>query len=232
MKRQSNCRAFTLIELLVVIAIIAILASMLLPALNKARDKAKSIKCTNNLKQISMGMLLYTQESDDFLPSYDYQAGPQRFWWGNAASMIDSSITDWGKFISKEPQFFRCPSLVEYGWGAQDLSYGYNVHLGYFRVNGSGHRFKVTQVRRPSGIIMNADGDGNKSYDSYIDISWYIVGDRHDGRTPIAYVDGHCESKKRYEVTRAGALPSDNSSVGPETTELLMMWGKGGRVTK
>ena len=65
MRRIHNL--FTLIELLVVIAIIAILASMLLPALNAARDKAKSISCTNNIKQNSLGMLMYTDDFDGYI---------------------------------------------------------------------------------------------------------------------------------------------------------------------
>ena len=163
-------KGFTLIELLVVIAIIAILAAILFPVFARAREKARQTSCLNNVKQLSLGAKMYSQDYDEeILPAYVY------------------SGHTWNQLVEpyiKNLQVFRCPSEA-----GQALGYGINRQL-YLRHSYYG--VKLAEVNYPAQTILLGDSNGYR-FDSAWWGSWVFIPARHNGGANLGFVDGHAK---------------------------------------
>ncbi len=187
-RSQGN---FTLIELLVVIAIIAILAAMLLPALNKARERAKGIDCANRYKQIGTGMSLYNVDYDDFLPGPTY-AQPYL-----PASVSNPNYNNFtigiNQYLKKDSKFWKCPSngdlvyAVNYRIGSlNNINYNYNPAMAdLFGYPGSTLPKKITNIKNLSVYYAY------RELNSITHTSYLHILPPHNGMFNVLFFDGH-----------------------------------------
>jgi len=208
---STRRQGFTLVELLVVISIISMLIAIMLPALGSARKTAQAIQCANLQKQLGMAFKIYTDNYKQWYPPRLWRSATSPPQWHTTDVSVQNAY--WFMFINATIQndglatthgtgkHFRCPSHESFLWATSlnQISYGYNYYGPSTKPFTGGGNSNERDMKRPSETILIGDSIFNDTMTGR-GTSSNGIGDRHQGKTNIVWVDGHV-SRQGYEET-------------------------------
>ena len=224
-------QGFTLIELLVVVAIIALLSAILLPALSRAKTRAKGIQCVSNLRQMGAAAQIYTGDNADAYPVayyWDEDSGTDYAWdlttiEGDSNQIIPGLL--WGG--SGNIKIQQCPAFTGNADWLTDPYTGYNYNTSYIG-HGQGEAIpepaKNSAVHHPAKTVIFGDGQYANGADKFMRAPFPNPGDdfqgrysgtqgfRHNGRTNAGFCDGHTEI-----LSTCCTNNSENAAIAPGT---------------
>ena len=191
---------FTLIELLVVIAIIAILAGMLLPALNSARDRARTTKCLSNAKQLAQKIHFYAHDYNDKIVAPVYAGAPTGCWPKRLIPYCPELTPQ--SLMKRKSTIFNCPSFQDGLDKLADYCYMTDGQWMFGHIGMNDHLGNRQLGKLKSRIILTADVGANN--DPGGTFKWELrsrINFRHNGRSVCvaSFVDGHAQTRKVTE---------------------------------